>query len=289
MTVPYAFANASVSLPLSQLDSNFNTPIIFGNTAVQLGNTVTTLNNLTLANVTISSIYTPITASQGGTGLAAPGTAGNVLTSTGSGWVSSASGGGGGSGTVTSVSVVSANGLAGTVANATTTPAITLSTSVTGLLKGNGTAISAAIANTDYQSPITLTTTGVSGAATLISNTLNIPQYASSGASAWVNFNGVTTASIRASFNVSSVTRNATGDYTVNFSSAFADSNYAAIATAIARGGSGSPSTNDSIGYGSASTNNAVGTYSTTSVQFYVQNSSGTAFDSSIVSVAIFR
>lgn len=51
-----------------------------------------------------------------------------------------------GSGTVTSVSVVSANGLAGSVATATTTPAITLSTSVTGILKGNGTAISAAIA-----------------------------------------------------------------------------------------------------------------------------------------------
>ena len=53
-------------------------------------------------------------------------------------------------GTVTTVSVVSANGLAGTVANATTTPAITLSTSVTGVLKGNGTAISAATSGTDY-------------------------------------------------------------------------------------------------------------------------------------------
>lgn len=49
-----------------------------------------------------------------------------------------------GSGTVTSVSVVSANGLAGTVANPTTTPAITLSTTVTGVLQGNGTTISAA-------------------------------------------------------------------------------------------------------------------------------------------------
>lgn len=48
-----------------------------------------------------------------------------------------------GTGTVTSVSVVSANGFAGTVATATTTPAITLSTTVTGLLTGNGTAISA--------------------------------------------------------------------------------------------------------------------------------------------------
>ncbi len=50
---------------------------------------------------------------------------------------------GAGSGTVTTVSVVSANGFAGTVATATTTPAITISTSVTGILKGNGTAISA--------------------------------------------------------------------------------------------------------------------------------------------------
>jgi hypothetical protein len=54
------------------------------------------------------------------------------------------------SGTVTSVSVVSANGFAGTVATDTTTPAITLSTTVTGVLKGNGTAMSAAVANVDY-------------------------------------------------------------------------------------------------------------------------------------------
>jgi hypothetical protein len=53
-------------------------------------------------------------------------------------------------GTVLSVSVVSANGLAGTVATATTTPAVTLSTTVTGVLKGDGTAISAATSGTDY-------------------------------------------------------------------------------------------------------------------------------------------
>jgi hypothetical protein len=56
-------------------------------------------------------------------------------------------------GTVTSVSVVSANGFAGTVATATTTPAITLTTTITGVLKGNGTAISAAVPNTDYIAP----------------------------------------------------------------------------------------------------------------------------------------
>jgi hypothetical protein len=50
-----------------------------------------------------------------------------------------------GSGTVTSVSVVTANGFSGTVANAATTPAITLSTTVTGILYGNGTTIAAAL------------------------------------------------------------------------------------------------------------------------------------------------
>jgi hypothetical protein len=53
-------------------------------------------------------------------------------------------GAGTGSGTVTDLSIVSANGFSGTVATSTTTPAITLTTSITGLLSGNGTAISAA-------------------------------------------------------------------------------------------------------------------------------------------------
>ena len=98
----------------------------------------------------------------GGTGATpvatAAGTTGQVLTATTGGapaWAAPAT-----SGTVTSVSIVSANGLAGTVATATTTPAITLSTTITGLLKGNGTAISAAVANTDYQgvaAPVTKT------------------------------------------------------------------------------------------------------------------------------------
>ena len=72
-----------------------------------------------------------------------------------------------GSGTVTSVSVVSANGFAGTVATATSTPAITVSTSITGVLKGNGTAISAATAGTDYVTP--------TGTETLTNKTLTAP------------------------------------------------------------------------------------------------------------------
>jgi hypothetical protein len=58
MAVPYTFGTATAAIPLSNLDSNFATPITLGNTAIQLGNTVTTLNNMTLANVTISSAGT---------------------------------------------------------------------------------------------------------------------------------------------------------------------------------------------------------------------------------------
>lgn len=66
-----------------------------------------------------------------------------------------------GSGTVTTVSVASANGFAGTVATATTTPAITLSTSITGVLKGNGTAISAATSGTDFSPGTSGNATGI--------------------------------------------------------------------------------------------------------------------------------
>jgi hypothetical protein len=46
-------------------------------------------------------------------------------------------------------------------------------------------------------------------------------------AKAWVNFNGTNTVAIRANFNVNSITDNGTGDYTVNFSNAMSDANYA--------------------------------------------------------------
>lgn len=64
-----------------------------------------------------------------------------------------------GTGTVTAVSVAAANGFAGSVANASTTPAITLTTSISGILKGNGTAISAASAGTDYLAPAAIGST----------------------------------------------------------------------------------------------------------------------------------
>jgi hypothetical protein len=46
---------------------------------------------------------------------------------------------------------------------------------------------------------------------------------------AWVNFDGTGTVAIRASFNVSSITDNGTGNYTVNFTNAMPDANYATV------------------------------------------------------------
>jgi hypothetical protein len=58
-------------------------------------------------------------------------------------------------------------------------------------------------------------------------------------AKAWVNFNGTGTPAIRASYNVSSLTNNGTGDYTVNFTNAFADANYAVNVSAGRGSGTG--------------------------------------------------
>lgn len=51
------------------------------------------------------------------------------------------------------------------------------------------------------------------------------------GCRAWVNFNGIGTVAIRASGNVSSITDNSTGNYTVNFTTAMPDANYSAVAS----------------------------------------------------------
>ena len=50
-------------------------------------------------------------------------------------------------------------------------------------------------------------------------------------AKAWVNFNGTGTVAIRRAFNVSSITDNGTGDYTVNFTTAMVDADYSAQGT----------------------------------------------------------
>ena len=61
------------------------------------------------------------------------------------------------------------------------------------------------------------------------SNSVPMATVASGTAKAWVNFNGTGTVSIRAAFNVSSIADNGVGDYTVNFTTAMPDANYAVL------------------------------------------------------------
>jgi hypothetical protein len=105
------------------------------------------------------------------------------------------------------------------------------------------------------------------------------------GCRAWVNFNGTGTVAIRASGNVSSITDNGEGDYTVNFSNAMPDVNYSFVAT----------SDNDENGSTDAYTvpsNRGTDTYLTSSVRFSVVRLRFDAQqfrDATIVTVAIFR
>ena len=97
-------------------------------------------------------------------------------------------------------------------------------------------------------------------------------------AKAWVNFNGTGTVAIRASYNVSSITDNGTGDYTVNFTNALTDSNYAAVAGA----GNGDDTTSFINGVAQAAP-------TTSAVRLKVVNSSAVASDRTYVHIAIFR
>jgi hypothetical protein len=72
--------------------------------------------------------------------------------------------------------------------------------------------------------------------ATLKSNSSSPPAFQNTSGTevgtlcrAWVNFNGTGTVAIRASFNVSSITDNGVGNYTVNFTNALADANYVVL------------------------------------------------------------
>ena len=94
---------------------------------------------------------------------------------------------------------------------------------------------------------------------------------------AWVNFNGTGTVTIRASGNVSSITDNGTGDYTVNFTTAMPDANYCGTVTAF-RAGSGNVY--------------HVSTYqfSASNIRFTVRDvTTFTVFDVEAINVDIFR
>lgn len=100
-------------------------------------------------------------------------------------------------------------------------------------------------------------------------------------AKAWVNFNGTGTVAIRTSYNVSSISDNGVGVYTVNFTTAMADADYAVLATSGDQGNA-----NYNVAHVS---NGAAPTTSAVRVQTLTQNSGNpTATDHNRVCVAIF-
>ena len=102
------------------------------------------------------------------------------------------------------------------------------------------------------------------------------------GCRAWVNFNGTGTVAIRASGNVSSITDNGVGEYTVNFATALADANYAAFVNVF-------PETAGASAYGSGS-QRGTSTKTTTAIGFATVNYTDSAFtDFPEIDVAIFR
>ena len=93
---------------------------------------------------------------------------------------------------------------------------------------------------------------------------------------AWVNFNGTGTVAIRAAYNVTSITDNGTGDYTVNFTTALPDANFSVAGTCGANGAS----------YGAVT---QIGT-ATGSVRTVTMNWAGNAAqDYALVCMSIFR
>lgn len=94
---------------------------------------------------------------------------------------------------------------------------------------------------------------------------------------AWVNFNGTGTVAIRSSYNVSSITDNGTGDYTINFTNALSDANYAPQVSIDRDGTSG---VYGMSGYSITRT--------TTTCRVITIFYTGAYYDQTMVSVAIF-
>jgi hypothetical protein len=197
--------------------------------------TLTAANNALYSTSSSAMTAGTLPVAAGGTGLTSPGTVGNVLTSTGSAWASTAP-----AATATSI----ANG----------TSNVTISSSG-GSIRMTTAGTSAVTVNTSQNLQFN---SGYGSVATAY------------GCRAWVTFVG-STAVIRANGNVSSITRNGLGDYTVNFTTAMPDVNYA-------------PQISCGTGLGDMQ-----GTYAVGSCRFRTYNDAGSTIDPAVVSVVIFR
>lgn len=114
-----------------------------------------------------------------------------------------------------------------------------------------------------------------------LQNAAGTGQPAMSGAAkAWVNFNGTGTVAIRASFNVTSITDNGTGDYTVNFTNAMADANYAVVGIGRRNGGA------SNSGYGPVVSISGANDPTTTTLRLWTVDVQASSSAASIVVVS---
>jgi hypothetical protein len=97
-------------------------------------------------------------------------------------------------------------------------------------------------------------------------------------AKAWVNYNG-SAGTITGSFNVGSVTKNSTGNYTVNFTTAMANATYAMAGSCTSDAFTGRTATVSPY---------YTGTYSTAAIQIFTKDSADNTIDSARVAIAIF-
>ncbi len=136
-------------------------------------------------------------------------------------------------------------------------------------------------ATADNSGVLTLQSNGTSAASVSGSNFQMDSGYGSVatayGCRAWVNFNGTGTVAIRASGNVTSITDNGTGDYTVNFTTAMPDANYAANVTT------------QSGGIAGAVTLDASTARTTTTLRVGALTTAGAFVDSAQMGISVFR
>ena len=115
------------------------------------------------------------------------------------------------------------------------------------------------------------------------SSNLEVP----GAAKAWVNFNGTGTVAIRSDLNVSSITDNANGDYTVNFTTAMSDTNYCVVGGMSAN----SSGTNGNTFYSSTQTSGPAynsGYTTTSSIRMLSMDGTGTNRDAAHLNVAVY-
>lgn len=136
----------------------------------------------------------------------------------------------------------------------------------------------------------TLTLPDSTGTVATAESTLT--QFSASGSApvfasrAWVNFNGTGTVAIRASGNVSSITDNGVGDWTINIATAMSDVNYSFTACGTYAAANGS----DAAAGGAAFNSLQSFPPTTTALRgYWKQGNTSSASDSTMVCVAIFR